>query len=141
MRITGDRRGMSFVELTICLLIAMALVEMSVPLAENGARRARELEARAALRELRRGIDRWHDDARARSVAPAVAWPPSLGSLVEQRYLRRIPVDPLTGTADWRPVSTTDARTGSGASDGANVFDVRTRASGETLDGVDYAQL
>lgn len=133
MRTTGDRRGMSLIEMTICLLIALALVEMTVPLAENGVRRARELEARACLRDLRRAIDRWHDDARARSEAPATAWPPTLSVLVEQRYLRRIPSDPLTGQADWLAIPATGAA--------ADVFDVRTRAAGQTLDGVDYADL
>lgn len=142
MRTIADRRGMSLIELTVCLLIALALVEMSVPLAENGARRGRELEARGCLRELRRAIDRWHDDARARAVAPAAAWPPSLAALVEQRYLRRIPADPLTGNADWLAVSSSDrAPSAERATDGANVFDVRTRAPGWTLDGVDYAEL
>jgi general secretion pathway protein G len=132
MRTTADRRGMSMVELVVCLLIALALVEMAVPLAENGVQRARELEARASLRDVRRAVDRWHDDARARSVAGGLAWPPSLDALVEAKLLRAVPLDPLTGHADWLVVP---------SGDGANVFDVRTRAKGRTLDGVDYADL
>lgn len=143
MRTTADRRGMSLVEVVVCLLIALALVEMTVPLAENGVQRARELEARSELRALRRAVDRWHDDARARSVTGAAAWPPSLDALVEAKLLRVVPPDPLTGRADWIVVSTTDRLTDRAgfASDGANVFDVRTRARGRTLDGVDYADL
>ncbi|MBI4863878.1 MAG: general secretion pathway protein GspG [Candidatus Riflebacteria bacterium] len=144
-RTDGGRRGLTFVELTICLVILSYLVVMAVPLTENTDRRMRELAARTSLREMRKAIDRYHELelSRASGVDDRAAYPKSLGELVDRRLLRKVPPDPLTGSADWVVLSTTDdTRSGHRlVTDGQNVFDVRTRASGRTLDGIDYADL
>lgn len=139
------RAGMSFAELMVSLVILGYLVMLAVPASENAVRRVQELESSAAIREMRRAIDRFQEDS-LRSL-PATdapdAFPRSLEQLVEKRYLRRIPVDPLTGQPDWVVISTTDEAppTDGFVSDGKDVFDVRTRAKGTTLEGVDYADL
>jgi hypothetical protein len=118
---------------------------MTVPAAENTDRRLSELGAREAMRELRLAIDRYHDLAleRGLKIDDTASYPPNLSALEEARLLRRVPVDPLTGASNWIVISTSDrlkARRGF-VSDGRNVFDVRTRAEGRTLDGVDYGDL
>jgi general secretion pathway protein G len=144
---TSARRGLSLVELMVCLAILSYLLQLAMPLADNGARRARELEVRESLRQIRHAIDRYHDLALSATPPPEAraGYPPEVQALVRHGLLRRLPVDALTGQADWILVSTTDwprQRLSSRfVSDGRNVFDVRTRAPGQTLDDVDYADL
>lgn len=138
-------QGLTFVELIICLVILGNLVLLAVPAGENTARRLRELSASERLREMRRAIDRYQDDRLRKRTQGDIrdSFPRSLEELVRERYLRRVPVDPLTGRTDWIGISTTDRFDGSAGfvSDRHDVLDVRTRARGVTLEGIDYGDL
>lgn len=127
--------GFTLIEMVLCLVLLGTMLLMAVPAIENTDRRARETEARQALREIRHAIDRYQEDRlrAAAGLAYHEGLPPDLETLVAARYLRRIPRDPLTEDGSWLPVSIHGG--------GGGLFDVRTRATGRTLDGVSYADL
>jgi general secretion pathway protein G len=154
---SGDR-GFTFIEVAIVSAIVAILASAILPLAKVTLQRQRELDLRRDLREMRTAIDKFHDDAEAAppkiaaSDLPAAAehYPPTLQTLVDGvalannttgtrlRYLRRIPVDPMTHSANWGMRSSRDSAT-STAWSGQNVFDVFTTNEGRALDGTKYS--
>lgn len=157
MRSTAWRseRGYSFVELLIVTTILLILASAIQPLARVTIQRQKESELRHNLRELRQAIDGYYDLAAAGQL-PATelkpgneGYPPDLEKLVDGvsinndatgrkvKFLRRIPVDPMTGEAKWELRSYQDkpdaTRWG-----GQNVFDVRSASGGTALDGTKY---
>jgi general secretion pathway protein G len=151
----GADRGYTFVELVVVSTIVLILASAIAPLANVTATRQREAELRRALREMRTAIDRYKDAADLGQISPldlqpgAEGYPPDLGTLVEGvtpandatgrklRFLRRIPIDPMTHSQDWGLRSYQDdvsaPRWG-----GQNVFDVYTTHPGRALDGTSY---
>lgn len=150
-----DVRGFTFVEALVVAVIVLILASAVLPLTRVTIQRQKEAELRRALRELRTAIDRYKDAvdngliAATEVRAGSEGYPPSLETLVEGvpvandasgrklRFLRRIPIDPMTGQADWglrsyqdRPDSTTWG--------GQNVFDVYSKSDGTALDGTRY---
>ena len=151
----AGQRGYTFIELLIVTTVLLILASAVMPLAQVTAQRQREAEARRALREMRTAIDAFKD-AVDLGLIPTTelepgseGYPPSLEILVEGisaandasgrklRFLRRIPIDPLTGSTDWGLRSYQDSPT-STSWGGENVFDVYTTSSGTALDGTKY---
>lgn len=145
-------RGFTFVELIAAMTILLILTSVALPLARVQVQRQREVELRRALRELRQAIDR-HKDFADRGMIPTKAdsfgYPPDLETLVKgvevkgaatarYKFLRRIPVDPMTGSADWGMRSMQDDPD-SRSWGGNNVFDVYSKSYGTALDGTQYA--
>lgn len=150
----GTRRpesGLTLLELVIASAILMILATMALPLAQVKIKRDKEIELRRALREIRTAIDRYKDAADQGLIAVQAdteGYPPDLETLVEGvplagkperrvRFLRRIPIDPMTNSTDWglRAVQDPpDARFWNGK----NVFDVYTRSQGIALNGSRY---
>lgn len=148
-------RGYSFVELLVVSSILLILASAVAPLAQVTMQRQRETELRRALREMRTAIDRYKDAVDLGVVGGTEidpqnqGYPPSLETLVEGvepvdenagsvlRFLRRIPIDPMTKSTDWGLRSYQDdpdaTRWG-----GDNVYDVYTRSRGTALDGTRY---
>lgn len=143
--------GFTLIELMVAVAILMVLATMALPVAQLKIKRDKELELRRALRDIRTAIDRYKDAADRNLIAVEAeteGYPPTLEALVEPvplsgtpdrrvRFLRRIPVDPMTNSTDWglRAVQDPpDARTWSGK----NVFDVYTRSNGIALNGTYY---
>ena len=143
---------MTLLELVIACAILVVLAAVAVPLERVTVIRHREAALRYDLREMRDAIDRYKDDADrnlVQSQAGTENYPPDLETLVvgvqlrgavEQRvrYLRTIPVDPVTGNKDWglRSVQDDPDSTSWG---GQDVFDVYSRSTGTALDGTKYA--
>jgi general secretion pathway protein G len=111
-------------------------------------KRAREHELREDLWMLRDGIDRYKDAADRGAFQTKVGsegYPPDLDSLVngvdvgvkKLKFLRRIPVDPMTGSKEWGMRSMQDDPD-SDSWDGQNVFDVYTKSQDTALDGTKY---
>ncbi|HJO37591.1 MAG: type II secretion system protein [Vicinamibacterales bacterium] len=153
-RLTGGA-GYTFVELLVVSTILLALASAIMPLAQVTMQRQREVELRRVLREMRTAIDRYKDavDTGAISlidVEPgSEGYPPDLDTLVEGvpmandasgrtlKFLRRIPIDPLTKSNEWGLRSyQDDADTRSWG--GENVYDVFTTSRGTGLDGTEY---
>jgi general secretion pathway protein G len=125
--ITGHRsRGFTLVELMVVLAILALLVSIVAPKAMGGVTRAEEAVLKQDLALMRDALDKHYSDAGR--------YPAALHELVGKRYLRTIPVDPLTkSSASWIPVPPTDPEKGA-------VYDVRSGAPGVGSNGTPYAQ-
>ena len=119
-------RGFTLIELLVVMAILATLLSIAAPRYFESVQRAKEATLQTNLRLLREAIDKYRADTGQ--------WPDSLPRLVERRYLRAIPVDPVTDSAnDWVLVPHPDGVT-------AGVFDVRSGAPGLARDGSSYAQ-
>ncbi|HET7617190.1 MAG TPA: type II secretion system protein [Vicinamibacterales bacterium] len=149
------QRGFTFVELLVVSTIMLILASAVMPLARVTVQRQKEAELRRELREMRTAIDKFKDAADAGLIAAtdlkagAEGYPPDLKTLVEGvsvtndqtgrklKFLRRIPIDPLTNSTEWGLRSYQD-RPDSTSWGGQNVYDVYTKAEGKALDGTNY---
>src|ERR687888_559740 len=120
----------------------------AVPLAKVAIKRERERELRRALWEMRDAIDRYKDAADRGAFQIKLGsegYPPDMETLVKGvdvggkkvRFLRRIPVDPMTGDTEWGLRSMQD-EPDSTSWGGQNVFDVYSKSTSEALDGTKY---
>jgi general secretion pathway protein G len=151
----GRARGYTFVELLVVSTIILILASAIMPLAKVAARRHRESELRRALREMRTAIDKYKDQADLGNISPLELkpgnenYPPDLQTLVDGvtaandptgrklKFLRHIPVDPMTHGTEWGLRSYQD-KPDSTHWGGQNVFDVYTTSEGKALDGTKY---
>jgi general secretion pathway protein G len=144
----SNLRGFTLVELIVATAILVVLTGLAVPLARVAIKREKERQLREDLWALRDGIDRYKDLADAGKIQIKVGsegWPPDLETLVKgvdvggkrYRFLRRIPIDPMTGSTEWGLRSMQDDPE-SDSWGGQNVFDVFTKAQGTGLDGTEY---
>jgi len=140
--------GFTLVELIVATTILMLLTTLAIPLARVTIKREKERELRRDLWELRDAIDRYKDAADRGAFQTKVGsegYPPDLDTLVKGvdvqskklKFLRRIPVDPMTGTTEWGLRSMQDDPT-SDSWGGQDVFDVFTKSQGTGLDGTQY---
>jgi general secretion pathway protein G len=152
---SGRQRGYTFVELLVVSTIILILASAVMPLAKVTATRQREAELRRALREIRVAIDKFKDAADLQQISPldlkagAENYPPDLQKLVDGvaanndatgrklKFLRRVPIDPMTHSTDWGRRSYQDDPN-SRSWGGQSVFDVYTTYSGTALDGTKY---
>jgi general secretion pathway protein G len=146
-------KGMTLVELITVVTIVGILAIMALPLTRVTMKREKEIELRQALREIREAIDRYKDAADRGFIQIKLGsegYPPDLHTLVEGitqvntvdkklRFLRRIPLDPITGTNEWGLRSTSDSPD-STSYGGQNVFDVYSKSTGTALDGSKYSE-
>ena len=141
-------RGFTLIELIVATAILVILTGMAIPMARVTIKRAKERELRHDLWELRDAIDRYKDAADRQAFQIKVGtngYPPDLDTLVngvdvggkKLKFLRRIPIDPMTGNTDWGLRSMQDDPT-SDSWDGEDVFDVFTKSPGVALDGTKY---
>ena len=146
--------GMTLLELIIACTILLIISSMALPIARFTVIREREKELRYDLREMRNAIDKYKDLADQQKIRVEVGsegYPPDLDTLVKGvalggtgaggkniRFLRHVPVDPMTGRAEWgmRSVQDDPDSTSWG---GNNVFDVYSKSTGIALDGTKYA--
>ncbi|MGD0134383.1 MAG: type II secretion system protein [Bryobacteraceae bacterium] len=145
--------GLTLVELIVAFTIMMILTSMAVPLARYKVQRDKERNLEQALREIRNAIDKFKDDMDAQKIGPAKLdsdnYPESLQQLVDgikatgsvdkkNKYLRRIPKDPMTNTFEWGLRSDRDDPT-SQSWGGQNVFDIYTKSMDKARDGTAYS--
>ena len=141
-------------ELIVAFTIMLILTAMAVPLARAKIRVNRERDLRYALRELHSAIDKYKDMADAGYLGPQKLgtnnWPETLDILVEgvklpgpegkkMRFLRRIPIDPFTGKAEWGLRSDQDDPK-SQTWGGQCVFDVYSKTFAKAADGTSYSE-
>jgi general secretion pathway protein G len=147
-RSAKPERGFTLLELIIATSIVVVLSTMAVPLARLTIQREKERQLRFDLWEMRDAIDRYKDAADRNMFQTKVDsqnYPPDLETLVKGvdvqgkkvRFLRRIPVDPMTGTTEWGLRSMQDDPD-SDSWGGQSVFDVHTKSQGTGLDGTPY---
>jgi len=144
--------GMTLLELIIACAILLILASAALPIAKYTIIRQREAELRRDLREMKDAIDRYKDAADRNQIRVEIGsegYPPDLETLVKGvqlgassdrkiRFLRKIPVDPMTGRAEWglRAVQDDPDSTSWG---GKNVFDVYSKSTATALDGTKYS--
>jgi len=147
--------GYTFVELLVVTALIAILASAIMPLARVTVQRQKEIELRRDLRELRTAIDHYKDAA-DQGMLNALelkvdnqGYPPDLETLVKGvpaagdasgkklKFLRHIPIDPMTGTTEWGQRSYQD-RPDASTWGGQNVYDVFTTNEGVGLDGTKY---
>ena len=150
------QHGLTFVEVLATLMIMAILAGVALPLLHHKYRHFKEIELKRRLSMLREAIDRYHEYAVLGQIEPPdLDWnmyPESLDELVEGvevkpgadqppvvvRFLRRIPVDPMTGEAEWDCRGyEDDPDTRSSSCD--DVYDVFSRSNETALDGTVYS--
>jgi general secretion pathway protein G len=143
--------GMTLLELIIACAILLVLSSAALPIAKYTIIRQKEAELKRDLREMKDAIDRYKDAADRNQIRVEIGsegYPPDLETLVKGvqvgtsdrkiRFLRKIPVDPMTGRAEWgqRAVQDDPDSTSWG---GKNVFDVYSKSTATALDGTKYS--
>jgi general secretion pathway protein G len=150
-------RGFTFVELLVVTAIVFVLASAVLPMAQVAAQRLREAELRRDLREMRTAIDKFKDAA-DQGMIPATeletgneGYPKSLTMLVDGvkmandasgrklKFLRRVPVDPMTKTTEWGLRAYQDDPDAKNWG-GKNVFDVYSKSEATALDGTRYRE-
>jgi general secretion pathway protein G len=146
---TKKQHGVTLLEMIVVITILLVLMGAAVPVVKVSVKRQRETELRRDLWEMRGAIDRYKDAADKntfRTKLGAEGYPPDMDTLVNGeegpagkkiRFLRRVPVDPMTGNKDWGLRSMQDDPT-SDSWGGQNVFDVFSKSTGTALDGSKY---
>jgi general secretion pathway protein G len=140
--------GFTLIELIVATAILVILTSLAIPLARVSIKRQREHDLRFDLWEMRDAIDRYKDASDRGAIQKKVGsegYPPDLDTLVKGvdvngkklKFLRRIPVDPMTGKDEWGMRSMQDDPD-SDSWDGDNVFDVYTKSEDTALDGSKY---
>src|SRR5687768_4941954 len=149
------QRGYSFIELIIVTAILALLASTVLPMTQVTAQRQREAELRSNLRQMRTAIDKFKDAVDQGRISQtelkpgSEGYPPDLQTLVDGvpiqgdasgamlKFLRRIPVDPMTNSTDWGLRSYQD-RPDAQSWGRQNVFDVYTKSDATALDGTKY---
>jgi general secretion pathway protein G len=152
---TSGQRGFTFIELVVVSTIILILASAVLPLAQVTSQRQREAELRRSLREMRTAIDKFKDAVDQGQIPTtelepgSEGYPPDLDTLVDGvsaandasgrklKFLRRVPIDPMTNTNEWGKRAYQD-RPESSSWGGKNVFDVYTTSQGVGLDGTKY---
>lgn len=122
---TASRTGFTLIELLVVMAIMATLLSIAVPRYFGSLDRAKEATLKTSLRIMREAIDKYQADTGA--------LPGSLARLAQARYLREIPVDPVTDRSDtWVMQPHPDGVT-------PGIYDVRSGAPGSANDGTSYA--
>lgn len=154
----SDRRrfrslGFTLLEVLTTATVLLILASAVVPMARNGVQRQKELELRRSLREIRMAIDSYktmveqqkivappaENNGYPESLELLVEGAPMMGKTIKMRFLRRIPVDPFVGRAEWGLRSIAD-EPDSTSWGGGNVFDVYSQAPGRGMNGIPYRE-
>jgi general secretion pathway protein G len=144
---------MTLLELILACSILVILASAALPVFRQTVIRSKEIQLHRELREMRNAIDRYKDLADRNLVQVQVGsegYPADLETLVKGvdigatskqrlRFLRRIPVDPMTGRAEWNLQSVQDDPDSSNWG-GNNVFDVHSKSQATALDGTKYSE-
>ena len=152
MSVLARRRqaGFTLAELVMVAALIALLATIVLPVAKFTVKRRKEAELHLALRQMRTAIDdykRLSDQGMIPIKLGSEGYPPDLETLVEgvqlvgqdikRKFLRRIPVDPMTGTTEWGLRSYQDDWD-SDSWGGENVYDVYSKSDATALDGTKY---
>ena len=125
------QRGFTLIELLVVLSLISILAAMGMVQHRNSVQHAREATLRTDLFHLRDAIDQYFADKGK--------YPASLEALVTDSYIRKVPVDPITQTADsWETVPAEPDPSNPSAEPG--IYNVKSGATGTGLDGTSYSE-
>jgi general secretion pathway protein G len=145
--------GFTLAEMVMVAALLVILAGVAMPVARNSVRRGKEIELRLYLRQMRNAIDEYKRYSDAQLIPVELGsdgYPTELETLVEGvevigqldkkvRFLRRIPVDPMTGEAEWGLRSFQD-EPDSTSWGGEDVYDVFSLSQGVGLNGIPYSE-
>jgi general secretion pathway protein G len=145
----SGENGLTLAELIVTTAILTVLMSAALPIVRFQVKRQKERELRADLWTMRNAIDKYKDAADRGAFQTKVGsqnYPPDLQTLVDGvdvqgkklRFLRKIPIDPMTGQTEWGMRSMQDDPD-SDSWDGDSVFDVHSKSQGTALDGTKYS--
>jgi general secretion pathway protein G len=145
----NQERGLTLIELIVTVAILSILASAAVPVTMFTVKREKEHQLRRYLWEMRDAIDHYKDAADLHAFQTKLEsqnYPPDLETLVNGvdvqgkivKFLRKIPIDPMTGKAEWGLRSMQDDPT-SDSYGGQSVFDVYSKSQGTALDGTKYS--
>ena len=123
------QKGFSLLELMIAMFIIIILLSVAVPTYQRSVQQARETVLKENLWQIRRSIDQF--------MADKGKMPQSVDELVEGRYLREKPIDPILERAEWNEIQGEDP-TSQDAESGLK--DVKSLAEGQDSNGVAYSE-
>lgn len=120
------RRGFTLIELLVVLAVVATLLTLALPRYFSSVDKSKEAVLKENLYQMREAISRYHADKGR--------YPETLESLAADKYLRKVPLDPITESpATWIVVAPQDPQK-------SGVYDVRSGAPGKGIDGSEYAQ-
>ena len=126
-----NQPGFTLIEMIIVFSLIGILVGLGLPQYQTAARRAREAVLKEDLFQFRKLIDHYYQDKGK--------YPASLQSLVDEKYLRTIPVDPMTQSAtSWVEVRETPSMDDLTSMENLGVIDVKSGSEANSLDGTPY---
>jgi general secretion pathway protein G len=155
------KEGFTLLEMVVTLSILALLTTVAIPVIQTSVKREKEAELRRSLRMIREAIDQYKklaDEKKIKTDPESYGYPPNLETLVNGveieeeviepsgrktvkkvliRFLRKIPLDPMTNSYDWGLRSYQD-KPDSDSWGGENVYDVYTRSQATALDGTKY---
>ena len=148
-----SKKGFTLLELIVVISIIVILASVSIPMVEVTIKRQKELELRRNLRIIRMAIDEFKkfvDENKVEVDDDTYGFPEKLEDLVQgieyrdkqnnekiQKFLRRVPIDPITRSFEWGIRPYQDDRH-SNYWGGENVWDVYTKSQRKALDGTLY---
>lgn len=124
----NKQKGFTMFELMIAMFILIILLSVALPTYQRSVQHARETVLKENLFQMRRAIDQY--------TADKGRLPESLDKLIEEKYLREKPVDPITEKAEWTEITGDNIS----SDDGQGVVDVKSQAEGEDGDGKQYQE-
>ncbi|MGB9906892.1 MAG: type II secretion system protein [Candidatus Saccharicenans sp.] len=131
MRPTASRQGFTLIEILIVLSIIGILLGLAVPQYQMSVKRAREAVLKENLFIMRKMIDQYYQDKHK--------YPPSLQSLVEENYLKALPIDPITGSNEtWVEVRQMPPVDEYVPGENLGIVDVKSGSEAKALDGTFY---
>ena len=149
-------RGFTLIEMVVVVVIVSVLAAVAIPMVETSVKRQKEIELRRALRTIRTAIDEYKkfvEENKIQVDEETYNYPPTLEILVEgleyndknneekiQKFLRRIPPDPMTNSYEWGMRSYQDDYDEYDSWGGENVYDVFSKSERKALDGTTYRE-
>lgn len=129
-RRTSHLSGFTLIELMVVMSLIVVLAGIGLSVHANSQTRAREAVLKEDLFRMRDAIDQYYADRNT--------YPPALDALVSDKYLRALPVDPFTNSADtWQTTMSDPDPTNPSAQTG--IFDIKSGSERTALDGTQYA--
>ena len=122
--------GFTLIELMVVMVLIVTLASIGLTVYGNSITRAKEATLKEDLFRMRDAIDQYYADKNK--------YPASLETLVEEKYMRAVPVDPFTQSADTWQTTTSEPEPGNPSAE-PGVYDVKSGSEAVALDGSRYA--
>jgi len=135
-----NKKGLTLVEVSIVVVIMSILAMIALPSVQLSVKRGDEIELKRVLRKTREAIDKYWENQN--KITPGgidgLKYPKDLQTLLDNKILRNLPVDPMTGEGEWHFISSTDDKD-SKETNGDNIWNLRSISEDLAIDGTEYS--